>query len=406
MPIPVAGVRTRWSLTIATVAYLLFCLAGPVEAVVPSWTTLIQGPQGGYPYGIVERGDVTFALIGGSSESGDGVCRVARLDASGTVTWIRQIATGPTLDCDGMAGDETGLYVGMSALGPLDGVPGDDGFDAYVRKLGFDASEIWTRSFSGPDSELTWAIAAGGGNVVMGGYRFFDFSTGISHEAFVRSYDVDGNVRWTRLIDSEDDDVVTAVAVDVSGTYASVLHLDAATTSIHGFSSDGRPRWTTPIDTGGGTVVNAMSVSDDHVYTAGDTDGVFPSKQSAGGTDVFVATFGPSSGASGWVRQFGTPGSESATALGLGPAGVYVAGRTDGSLPRFEALGHGDAFVRSYTTSGRRRWTRQFGTHRTDSAQGVTADADGVTTLGITAGNLGTGHVEYSAIFVRRWIPA
>jgi hypothetical protein len=392
----------RRLLAIGIVAAVAFS-ALPANAVVPTWTTLIQGADAGYPVAIVQRGDVSFVLLHGGDAAGNEVCRLARLDASGAVTWIRAFASGTNTDCAGMSGDGTGLYIAINAIGRVDGVPGGDGWDTYVRKVDFDAGVLWTRAFSTSNSELSNAIAVAGGVVAIGGWRFFS-SSDRSSLAFVRTYDADGNLGWTHLIDSDNDDIAQAIAVDASGAYAAIWLEDGDTVSIEAFDGAGAHRWTTTLPDE--SFVVAMTAGGGRLFAAGTTSGTFPGTTSAGGDDTFVATFDPATGATGWVRQFGSSGADEGNSVAFGPAGVYVGGYTDGSLPRFESRGHLDAFVRAYGPNGKRRWTRQFGTHADDLANGVVADATGVTTLGITNGNLGTGHVEYSAAFVRRWEPA
>jgi hypothetical protein len=394
---------TRRLLAIAA-AFAITFSAIPANAVVPTWTTLIEGaPGGGYPVAIVQRDDASFVLLHGGNAAGDEACRLVRLDVAGSVTWNREVASGPNTDCAGMTGDDTGLYIAIDAIGRVDGVPGGDGWDTYVRKVDFDGGALWTRAFSTSNSEITNAIGVAGGVVAIGGWRFFS-SSGRSDLAFVRTYDTDGNLGWTHLIDSDNDDHAQAVAVDASGVYAAVWLEDTESFSIRAFDGAGAHRWTTTLPDQ--SFVVAMIAGGDRLFAAGSTSGTFPGTVSAGSDDVFVATFDPGTGAAGWVRQFGSSGADEGNSVALGPAGVYVGGYTDGSLPRFESRGHLDAFVRSYGPNGKRRWTRQFGTHADDLVTALAADANGVTTIGITDGNLGTGHVQYSAAFIRRWQPA
>ena len=407
---------TRRILTLATVAVLALCLMLPAGAVVPAWTMLIQGvgegTDRGVPYGIVARGDATFVLIGTNSPTDGAACRVVRLDATGVVVWSRVVASGNYLDCrGGMAADESGIYVSFNAIGAVDGLPDGKGYDTYLRKLRFDASVIWTRSFSSGDDEISQSISAAAGHVVIGGYRFFPSEPPATsvQGAFVRSYDVDGNVQWTRFPypDMAIEDV-TAVAIDSSGTYAAIgVPYGGGTPTFHRFGPDGTTGWITTTDLGfDNAEVTGMASTGGRVVAVGYTDGAFPGKQSAGGNDAFVATLDPTTGAWGWVRQFGSTGEDIGTGLDLGPAGIYVSGYTNGSLPRFENRGRDDAFVRSYTTSGHRRWTRQFGTRRSDNARGLASDAEGVTSVGTTDGNLGSEPVEDLAVFLRRFVPA
>jgi hypothetical protein len=394
--------RLRCAVAISVVS-VIWITPWPAAAVIPAWTTLIEGRDGGNPIAIAASGDASFALLNGGDVDGD-VCRLARLDGTGTVTWIRPLASGQEVGCVDMVADASGLYVAITANGPIDGVPGGDWWDSYVRKVGFDASVVWTRAFSSPASEFASSIGVANGNVVLGGWR--TFASGHSDVGFVRTYGTDGTLAWTRLLDTDDDDVVTAVTADASGMYAAIWLAYANMVSIRAFDANGASTWVTPLAASGRTPVSAMASESGRIAVVGTTVGVFPGKTSAGGADAFVATFDAATGAESWVRQFGSMEDDGANAVAIGPAGLYVVGRTDGSLPRFQSRGGTDAFVRAYDRSGRRRWTRQFGTRAGDEALGAVADANGVNTLGNTAGNLGTGHIDVVAAFVRRWVPA
>jgi hypothetical protein len=395
-------VRKGRLLIAIALAVLSLPLANPASAVVPSWTTLLRGTLTGYAdMPIVVHGGATYVLISEGSSRGHG-CHLVSLDGTGTVVWDRLVASGAGIGCDHLVADETGFYMTINVYGDLDGVPAGDGWNAHLRKLTFDGSVVWTRSLAGPDSEQALALAAGGGDVVLGGW--WNTGTALSTvTGFVRSYDSDGNVRWTQLIDSDHTDMVTGLATDSDGTYAAVRLGDFDATSIHRFAPDGTPGWTTSLAPGNYVQAIAMVAGDGVVYTVGQTAGAFPGKQNTGGMDAYLAAFDTTTGASTWVRQFGSPAGDFAGDVALGPNGIVIAGSTEGALPRFQNRGLEDAFVRGYTTSGRRLWTRQFGTRASDHAWGVAADAGGATTMGVTWGNLGTGHVADSAVFVRRW---
>ena len=89
-----------------------------------------------------------------------------------------------------------------------------------------------------------------------------------------------------------------------------------------------------------------------------------------------------------WTRQFGTSSFDVAYAVAVDGSGVYVAGRTDGTLPGEMSAGGDDAFLRKYGAEGTEAWTRQFGTSADDSARGVAVDGTGVIIAGSTPGTL------------------
>ena len=342
------------------------------------------------------QGSLYLLLVGYSART---ECRVARVDAAGEVIWVRDVAAGPNLGCVGIASDATGLYVAVNAVGRLDGVRGDDGWDAYVRKIDAHGSTIWTRSYSTPDSETSRSIAAGGGGVVLGGVTKDE----VDGDAFMRRYDTAGRLQWTRFMNAGREQIVTDVAAGTSGVFASVLDPEQDRTLVTRFGLDGGSGWTSPVGTR--TEPGGLALAGDRLLVAGMADD--PRAVEPAARTGFVASVDAATGERIWFRQVGGVDSGVVvTAVAAGPAGVYVGGGTTGALPRFENLGHRDAFVRAYDMNGHRRWTRQFGTHRTDDLQDLEADAGGVTTVGTTTGNLGDAHVVGLATFARRWQPA
>jgi hypothetical protein len=376
-------------------------VAPPAGAVTVAWDVLYPNaeiPQGGSVDSATSVGDVRYLLF-----DDDNTCWVARLDTDGSTAWIRDVGHAREMRCSGIASDAGALYVTMSAWGPLDGMPHGDKADSYVRKLDLEAGVLWTRAYSGTDSQVVWDIAVGGGSVYVVGAIYHPL--GVS-EAFVRRYDSDGDLRWTRIHDSELDDLFISVAADADGVYVGRIDFQDSS-DVRRYRSDGSLAWVSPLSAEGGTEILGMVRSGGSLYVAGATGGVFDGKESLGWYDAWVASFDATSGALTWLRQFGSDSSDLANAIAVGPGGVYVAGQLGGSLPRFENRGSLDAFVRAYTFDGKRRWTRQFGTHREDLATAVLADAGGVVVIGETLGNFGDGRSNGGRmVFARRWVPA
>src|SRR5918998_6512992 len=88
------------------------------------------------------------------------------------------------------------------------------------------------------------------------------------------------------------------------------------------------------------------------IAVAGWSTGVFAGQSFAGGPqDAFVVRFN-TAGTATWTREFGTPGSDAATAVAIGRDGaVLVAGQAGGPLAG-SATGPFDAFVRKYDAEG------------------------------------------------------
>ena len=116
-------------------------------------------------------------------------------------------------------------------------------------------------------------------------------------DAFVRKYDTNGNVLWTRQFGSPDQEYGFYVTAGVGG-----------------------------------------------VYITGYTYGTLPGQTSSGGIDAFVAKYN-AIGIAQWVAQCGTSDVDAATSASAVFGGVYIVGNTYGTLPGQTSAGGGDAFL-------------------------------------------------------------
>jgi hypothetical protein len=152
---------------------------------------------------------------------------------------------------------------------------------------------------------------------------------------------------------------------------------------VRAFDSDGNVIWTRQFGTSVFDQIDAISVDDNGVYVAGRTAGTLPDQHTAGTQDAFVRRY-YLSGDEAWTHQFGTAANDQAFAIATAATSVYVAGSTSGALPGQVNVGVQDAFVRKYDASGAEMWTRQFGTLATDQIFGISVRASGVYLAGVT----------------------
>lgn len=130
---------------------------------------------------------------------------------------------------------------------------------------------------------------------------------------------------------------------------------------------------TDQVDHATGVAVRA----DGSAVVAGYTDGAMADATSAGGSDVFVAAYGPE-GERLWLRQFGGKGVDRATGVAVDAQGAaYVAGYTNNRMPPGDSVGSGDAFLAKIGPDGDLVWLRQIGTTGADYARGVAVDPTG-----------------------------
>jgi len=328
---------------------------------------------------------------------------VRKYSSSGAELWTRQFGTGGlgTDQALGITVDGSGVYVAGVVTAVLPGQISAGNTDAFVRKYGADGDELWTRQFGTSGADQVNGIAADAGGIYVVGTAGAALPGQVSvggTDAFVRRYDVDGNEVWTRQFGTTLADRGLGIAVDASGVYvAGVVTLTgnaSADAFVRRFDHNGTLVWTRQF---GGEVAAgqpfgsdaalAVAVDPSGVYVAGSVGVHLPGQPSGDSNNAFLRKYN-GAGTELWTRQFSTVGTDSALALSVDPSGVYVAGVVATSLPGQASAGLSDAFVRRYDFDGFELWTRQFGTDGADSAAGVVATAGGIFVAGSVGGSL------------------
>jgi len=273
-----------------------------------------------------------------------------------------------------------------------------------VRKYDPLGNELWTRRFgvAGAGTYGYGTAVDGFGNILVVGHTTGNLVPGShagSSDAFVRKYDASGNVLWTRQFGTSSYDLGRRVAVDGSGDVLVVGATEGALIPpgyggadafVRRYDKNGSLVWTRQFGTGNddrawGVAVDA---SGNVVVVAGSTSGGLWGSN-LGGVDAFVRAY-DLNGNLEWTRQFGSLHDDWATDVALDLAGnVLVVGDTEGSLGGSGNSGLSDGYVRKYDRYGYLLWKRQFGTNAEDSVQSVAVDPSrNVMIAGFSAGNL------------------
>lgn len=333
---------------------------------------------------------------------------VVTVDPPGTHRWTRDFGTSSDDFAQGIAIDAAGnTYATGYTAGALEGTNGGSN-DAFVRSYDSDGTHRWTRQFGTRSDDRGRGVATDAdGNVYVGGRtrgRLGDDDIANSG-AFVRSFDSEGNERWYRGFGTADrDDSALAVATDAEGrvyaagyTYGALQGANAGWNDafVRSFDGDGALRWTRQFGTDGFELANAIATdADGNVYVAGSTSGDLAGTNPGASTaDAFIRSY-DANGNHRWTRQFGTSGTDMARGIATGPSGdLFVAGETSG-----------DVFVRSYDPDGNLLWTREFGTSDDDTAHSIVSGDDGALYVsGFAGGALGDGSSASCCAFVRAY---
>src|SRR5436309_813080 len=227
------------------------------------------------------------------------------------IQWIKQYGT---IDSDfpcGVSADQSGVYVaGTVEDQPLPGQTSAGKTDIFVRKYDFDGNEKWTRQFGSSEDDECGGISAFSSDVsadasgvyvtgATSGTLPAQRMSGIQ-DAFVRKYDFDGNVVWTKQFGvSNARTRSNGISVHLSGVYiagdttGNLGGQNPSPGSLNPFvrkhDFDGNQLWTQSFGTSGSDVGFRISARALDAYVVGTTTGAFAGYEHLGRTDIFLA---------------------------------------------------------------------------------------------------------------------
>jgi hypothetical protein len=299
----------------------------------------------------------TEGTLPGQTSAGGIDAFVRKYDFAGNELWTRQFGTAGADTAHAVAVGASGVYVVGDTGGTLLGQASAGGGDAFVRQYDADGNERWTRQFGTPNLDEALGVAVDATGVYVAGDTDGTLpgqaSAGGS-DAFVRKYDATGNELWTRQFGTDAHDrasgVATAaarvyVAGDTFGTLPGQASAGGGDAFVRTYDADGNELWTQQFGTDS-TNDEAFGVAADAtgVFVAGTAGGTLPGQASTGGQDAFVRKY-DAAGTELWTRQLGTSERDLAYSVAVAATGVYVAGGTYGTFPSQASAGRPDAFV-------------------------------------------------------------
>jgi hypothetical protein len=314
--------------------------------------------------------------------------------------WIQQFGTSLGDGLSVAAPDGSGgVFVAGSTGGSLGG-PSAGEYDFWIARFDDSGDSIWVRQIGSTtyDTLMGGASDAGGG-VVVCGYTQGNFAAPNAGaiDACLARYDAAGIPTWDVQIGTRGWDAAKAVASDGLG---GVFVCGDTNMGLGGSHIGNDDVWFARYDgTGGQTWIrqigtisfdDALAVISDGaggLYLAGRTTGSLAGPNQ-GGLDAWLARYS-GTGVMIWTLMVGTSGDDQGVEIASdGAGGVYLCGDTEGSLGGPNA-GYDDAWLARYDAAGSQLWVRQFGSSLVDNANGISADgAGGVFLTGSTTGML------------------
>jgi hypothetical protein len=340
--------------------------------------------------GSVYASGSTFGILG-AQNFGQQDGYLARFGANGDTQWVHQYGSsgsspfdeGTKVATDGVSG----LVTVGGTLGDLAG-PNAGTFDGFVGKYDFDGNLIWTRQFGSALIDSANDVTTDEAGVVYVAGQTDGSLGGDSlggRDAFVRRYDGDGNLQWSRQVGSALFDVGLGIATDArNSVFLAGFSIEGPGSLPTGdqdvliakLSDTGDILWQKNFGTDardsadGGVAVDPFG----NIYVAGSTDGVLDG-ESGGSRDAFLAKF-DTQGDLLWLRQWGGGLREGGAAVATDVLGnAYLAGSI--LTPSSGAVTSSDAFVLKFEPDGDLAWEWIYDDATNDSIRDITVDAAG-----------------------------
>lgn len=335
-------------------------------------------------WGISGHASGVYAV--GTTNDSDGIPEgrfaafIRKYEANGKLTWGKVFGIPGDEYAAAVATDAANnAYVaGVSASS----VPGPQSLsDVFLRKFTPSGDVAWVRQFGSPAFDHVDAVAAVGDNAVyVVGYTEGDLAGSRGGtDAFIRKYDALGGVAWTSQFGTQGVDVAYDVAVDDGGN-AYVVGLasgpldgsdsERGTTFIRRYNTDGKVAWTRQLDYGAFQTFSRVAVSNDDVYV-GFGYQLLPNTEN---NDIRIVKFGTDgTQAEGWLADYDPAGNDDLWDMSADSDGnVYFAGRTESGTSAGRR-DYSSGLVVKLDPNGEIVWDEKVGSSGSDVALAVVA---------------------------------
>jgi len=330
---------------------------------------------------------------------------LTKYDSAGHVLWQKLLGSAGTANAYGLALDPSGgvVVTGATTSQVMTTAISNGNNDSFVARYDAQGEQSWIKQIQTLATNQSNAVSVdASGNIYIGG----SVSGGVigagqtaqgKGDAYVAKFDSKGKLLAESQFGTSGADSVAATATDASGNLfvASTQNGHAIISKYAGGDITSAPTWTQDLgDLAAGGAIGGLTVSNGKVYVSGATSntnltggGATIAQAASGGIDAFVSTLtdNGASASAGTVTYIGTSGTDTAGDVTVASDGtIYLTGSTTGTFAGAQrsVANVSNAFATALNTDGTVKWTKQFGgADGVSSGAGIAIDTQGSSVL-------------------------
>jgi hypothetical protein len=331
---------------------------------------------------------------------------LTKYDSAGHVVWQKLLGSGGTANAYGLALDPSGgvVVTGASTSQLMTTSVSNGNNDSFVARYDANGEQTWIKQIQTLATNQSNAVSIdASGNIYIGG----SVSGGVigagqvsqgKGDAFLVKLDSKGKVLAESQFGTSGADSVAATATGSDGSLyvASTQNGHAILSKYANGDITSAPTWSQDLgDLAAGGSIGGLTVANGKVYVSGATSNANLTSGGAasiavpasGGIDAFVSTF-TDNGASvsaNTTSYIGTSGTDSAGDVTVASDGtIYVSGSTNGTFAGAQRTVQNvnNAFATALNSDGTVKWTKQFGgADGVSTGAGIAIDTQGSSVL-------------------------
>jgi len=330
---------------------------------------------------------------------------LTKYDSAGNVLWTRMLGSAGSASGTSLALNPTGgvVIAGSTTADLATTAVADGNTDTFVAKYDANGNQTWVKQLQTLNQNQAASVSVdASGNVYIGGQVTGVIGKGQTkiggNDAYVAKLDTKGNLVYEQQFGTTANDAVaaTATAADGSLYVASTQNGHAIVAKYANGDATSAPVWQEDLgDLQNGGAIGGLTVSGGQVYVSGTTQNAnltaggaaSIANASSGGSDAFVfaLTDQGATAAPQFVSYVGTSAIDKGGAVTVGGDGtVYLTGSTTGTFAgqNRNIANVSNSFAASLSATGAVNWTKQYGGQDgISSGAGIAVDTSGSSVL-------------------------